>query len=121
MSRLEEDLKQALQCEEPSPQFTERVMARISEIPKRQGGWFGLSIFRPRVLQWATACLVLLVTISIGGVRYREYQQEKHQGEAAKAQVLLALQIASNKIHTAQRLVHEKRTAPVSQKTREQE
>jgi hypothetical protein len=65
--------------------------------------------------------VVFLVALSIGGVRYRRYQQEKHQGETAKAQVLLALQIASNKIHIAQRLVHEKSTAPVSRETREQE
>ncbi len=120
---LEKALRAALQRAEPSPDFTARVMARLGEQPEAERverpsermhwwqrlvgqltGWFQL----PQ-LQWVTAgALACLMLAGVFGVnRYRERQREIAEGERAKEQVMLALQIASTKLNAAQRKVRQ--------------
>ena len=125
MSRLEEDLKQALAREEPAPQFADRVMARIAasraeprpEPPARRvGSWRRLAeFFQPVRTKWALAGAALCLSgmVAYGAHRFYEYQRQQQaqaemiEGERAKEQVLLALRIASAKLNVAQRKVLE--------------
>jgi hypothetical protein len=126
MSRFEDDLKAALRPEEPSADFTERVMARIAAAPaqtrqeksREQGGWRRrlTGFFQPPEMKWAVAgaiaCLLILAAFGIS--RYREYQHRQQQlmaeiaeGERAKEQVMLAMRIAGAKLNVAQKKVQE--------------
>lgn len=130
MSRLEEELRTALRREDPSPDFTDRVMARIAALPaeNKQGKERKQTNRRPswprrlaefferfRALQfpgfkWATAAglVCLLMFAAIGIHRYREHQRaivEMAEGEKAKEQVMLAMKIASAKLNAAQKKV----------------
>lgn len=116
---LEKALREALQREEPSPDFTARVMARLAEQPEpepvvqpseRVHWWQRLTgLFQMPQLQWVTAgALVCVLLAAAFGVRqYRERQREIAEGERAKEQVMLALQIASTKLNAAQRKVRQ--------------
>ncbi|HKX32763.1 MAG TPA: hypothetical protein VJ302_34065 [Blastocatellia bacterium] len=125
MSRLEEDLKQALAREEPGPQFTDRVMARIAAsraesraepAARRLGSWRRLAqFFQPVRTRWALAGAALCLSgiVAYGAYRYYEYQRQQQalvemaEGEKAKQQVMLALRIAGAKLNVAQRKVLE--------------
>ena len=120
---LEKALRAALQRAEPSPDFTARVMARLAEQPQTErvvqrgeslSWWQRLTgFFQVSQLRWvmagAMACLLALA--GVGVYRYREYQRqlaaEMAEGERAKEQVLLALQITSAKLNVAQRKIKE--------------
>jgi hypothetical protein len=124
---MEKALREALQREEPSPDFTARVMARVAEQPQTErvvqrseslSWWQRLAgFFQVSQLHWAPnwavagALACLLVIAGLGIQRYREQQQqlalERAEGERAKEQVLLALQITSAKLNVAQRKIKE--------------
>lgn len=112
MSRLDDELKTALQRREVSPAFTERVMARIAELPppavpfrQRFRQWFQFPTMR-LVAAGLAACLV--IGLSIGVPRYLEYQRKvREEGELARAQVMFAFQIASSKLSKAKRKISE--------------
>lgn len=128
MNKFEDELKMALRREEPSPDFTDRVMARINNLPAQSKqeksreniDWWQklLVFFQPPSMKWAMAgamAVVLLATI-FGVTRYREHQiQLKRQaeiaaemeGQRAKEQVMLAMRIASAKLNVAQKKVQE--------------
>ncbi len=109
MNRLEEELRQALQRKQPSADFVARVMARLEEKPapevKKPFWLFNLGSLRRPVLHWAGATLAVFLLLSLGALRYQHYLEEKREGEAAKAQVIRALQIASSKLNRAQQLI----------------
>jgi hypothetical protein len=69
MSNLDEQLKIALRREEPSPDFTARVLARAqakSEIKESRQPWFA-GLFRLSLPRWtalaAAACLLVLAAV----------------------------------------------------------
>lgn len=129
-NRFDDELKLALRREQPSPDFTDRVMTRIAQLPapesKGEGGegrWreWGRKVFAffevPK-LGWATAgaLAVVLFAAAFGVMRYREHQIElrrqaeiaaQAEGERAKEQVMLAMRIASAKLNLAQKKVQE--------------
>ena len=88
---LEDELRSALRRREPSPDFTDRVLARVAAAPAPHAA-------RPWV-RWVAA-LAASVLLAAGAVEYRHYQ-----GERAKSQVLLAVRIAGGTLHKAQRKV----------------
>lgn len=97
MDWLEEELKQALERKDPSPDFASRVTAaaaRGSTTPRRQ------VFMLPRWLPAAAAVLVILG----GGVAYR-----RHQGMAAKERVMLAMRITAGQLNHIQSHVKESR------------
>jgi hypothetical protein len=132
MSKFDDELKLALQREEPSPDFTARVMARIAQLPlsepqsvkieklREQNEWWRKlsEFFRPPQLRWAAAgamAIILFATV-FGVMQYREHQlelqrqaalAEQAEGERAKEQVMLAMRIASAKLNVAQKKVQE--------------
>ncbi len=122
MSRIENELRSALRREEPSTDFTDRVMARINSLPakttlreKREKiDWRSkiIGIFEPFQLKWALAAamtiLVLFAGLSL--YRYRENQRiqaEIAEGERARQQVLLAMKLTSEKLNYAHRKVRQ--------------
>lgn len=111
MSRLDDELKSIFRRQEPSPDFAERVLARIAlqeAAPARVSWWRRLlALARPPQMRLALAgALCLLIAAGIFGVyRYRQVERERVEGEMARAQVIYALQIASSKLNVAQRRV----------------
>lgn len=112
MSKFDDELKLALQREQPSPDFTDRVMARIAQLPAnetppvrleklsetgrlgdkgtgRRGDWWQriIAVFQVPKLGWAMAgamAFVLFATV-FGVMRYREHQLElRRQAELAE-------------------------------------
>lgn len=125
MNKFDDELKMALRREEPSPDFTARVMARINELPAPQQqeklrekyDWRQklADFFRPPAMKWAMAAglAVVLIAATFGVNRYREHQRAmaeiaaQAEGQRAKEQVMLAMRIASVKLNVAQKKVNE--------------
>ncbi|HEY9436290.1 MAG TPA: hypothetical protein VI260_32950 [Blastocatellia bacterium] len=120
MNRFDEELKLALRREEPSPDFTDRVMARVAELqkqekPREKTGWLRrlAEFFQPPQMKWATAgAMAVLLVIAGFGVHHRRESErmrlaEIAEGEHAKEQVMLAMRIASAKLNAAQKKIRE--------------
>jgi hypothetical protein len=120
MNRFDEELKMALRREEPSSDFTDRVMARVAELkkqekPREKTNWLGklAEFFQPPKMKWAMAGAMAVALLVAGlGVHYRRENERRRlaeiaEGERAKEQVILAMRIASAKLNVAQRKVHE--------------
>jgi hypothetical protein len=120
MNRFEEELKLALRREEPSPGFTDRVMARIAELQRQEksrekSAWLRrlMEFFQPPRMKWAMAGAMagLLIIAGFGVHRSRENERRRlaeiAEGERAKEQVMLAMRIASAKLNLAQKKVYE--------------
>jgi hypothetical protein len=91
---MEEALRQALQPVDPPPGFADRVVQRASAGAVRNG--FG----RGAWLRWATAA-ALAIAVS-GGLWYRAEERRRSEGEEARRQVLVSLQIAGSKLRAVQ-------------------
>jgi len=99
MATFEDELRLALRRQEPSPDFTERVLARVADAPTRRAPRMSQPWQRP-MIRWVAPVAPALL-LAAGGAEYRHYR-----GERAKAQVLLAVRIAGSKLNKAQRKVH---------------
>ena len=119
MDRLEQQLRQALGREDPPPGFAARVLARIAAGGNKEVGekwwrrFFGYPVWSA-ALAGGLACLILLGGMMLmGGVARRQRQaQEKMRGEAAKNQLLLALQITSSELSRVRQVVVPNRGRP---------
>ena len=91
-------LRRALAPVDPPDGFAQRVRARV----ERESA---ASRRRPvtRVVQWMAIAATILAVLG-GPVMWREYQVRR-EALAARAQVLLALRIASRELDSAQRRV----------------
>lgn len=98
MDLLEQELQQALERKDPSPDFAARVTAAAADgaVPARRP----LVRMLPRWLPAAAAVLL----IAGSGVAYRE-----HQGRLAKEKVMLAMRITSGKLNHIQAHMREAR------------
>jgi uncharacterized protein HemX len=101
---LEHELTEALNRKQPPPGMVDRVMARIEsqEMPAAASFWRA-----HRVGLRLAAALVLLMAIGFGVVRRREAQLERQQAEFAARQLMTALQIASETLNDAKRIVRQ--------------
>ena len=91
-------LRRALLPVDPPDGFAHRVRARIEQHNRAAS-----APRSTRVLRYTAAAAVLLAVLG-GPLAWREYDQRR-QGVAAKAQVLLALQIASRELNSVHRRV----------------
>ena len=90
MNPFEQRLREALKRQDPPEGFAERVLQRATQSPHRR---------RPPVWLMAASILGLLVPPGLG---YRAYQAHKRsQIKEAQAQMVLALQVTSQKINLA--------------------
>ena len=101
---FDRELKNALRREEPSGDFTARVLARVAREGERRP-WWSTWIAGPR-LRWATAMLLCFAVLA-GFLMQRERARERAEGEAARQQVMLALHIAGSKVKLAQAKVQQ--------------
>jgi len=99
MNRLENELRNAMKREEPPEGFAERVLAQAAEKKNSR-----ITIFMPLFSRWALAGAMCLL-LAAGGVEYRQAKNEQARGEAAKAQLMLALRITADKLQLAQEKV----------------
>jgi hypothetical protein len=121
MNRMEEELRQALQRKQPSADFVARVMARLEVPPpkvKKPFWLFNFGNFQRPALHWAGAILAICLLLSLGGLRYQHYLEENREGEAAKTQVIRALQIASSKLNRVQHLMKNRVLSPDNKSSR---
>jgi hypothetical protein len=100
---LEHELGEALKRKQPPPDLVDRVMTRIEARqapPDAPSFWYA-----HRTGLGLAASLVLLVAIGFGVVRQREARREQQQAEFAAKQLITALQIASETLNDARRMV----------------
>lgn len=100
---LEHELTEALNRKQPPPGMVERVMARIDA---REGSSWHAHLAGLRLAAGLVG-LVLLVVIGFGVVRQREARREQQQAEFAARQLMTALQIASEALNDAKRIVRQ--------------
>ena len=115
MKPLDDELRTALKRREPPPGFTGRVMARVEQLAEerarsaakparpRSGPWYPWSWFGRKVsLSFgavAAMAAVVLLTVSIALWQQHRIEQERRQGEAARAQLMEALRVTSAKLN----------------------
>ena len=90
---LEHDLKRALRRESPAPGFAGRVLSRIEQPEARR-----------RPVWWRAAAASVTLAVLLGGYGAHKIV-ERRQEEHAAEQVVLAMQIASEKVRYAQQEV----------------
>jgi hypothetical protein len=100
---LEQELTNALTRQQAPPGIAERVMARIDSRarPAAAPGLWPWSGFR------LAMGFVLLVMIGFSAVRQDEVRRERQQSEIAARQLMTALQIASEALNDAKRIVRQ--------------
>lgn len=99
---FDDELKAALKRREPPEGFAERVLARTqspaaTRLPSWRERWAWPIPGRRPV--WVTAGVVVAVLLVASGMEY----QRRRQGELAKQQVMLALEIAGSKLNYVQK------------------
>ena len=90
---LDSDLKRALRRGSPAPGFAQRVLSRIEQPEARK-----------RPVWWRAAAASVTLAVLLGGYGAHKVA-ERRQEEQAAEQVLLAMQIASEKVRYAQQEV----------------
>jgi len=95
MSRLEDELRQALRRREPPAGFAERVLARAHPRESRRPSWFHW--------RWLAAAAALMVLVV--GLYFFEERRRRLEGERAKQQVMLALHLTGSKLRLAQQRI----------------
>jgi hypothetical protein len=110
MSPLDEELKKALIRREPPRDFTAKVLreARCQESP----AWRSFEWWRVAQGWRVAAALVTLLTLG-GGAIYEQHQHEL-RGQAAKRELLIAMQIAGSRLNAAQKHVLHTESAEVA-------
>jgi hypothetical protein len=106
---LDDDLRRALKRQPPSPDFADRVLARIARRDlegrkgKGEGGRGTGETGKPGLpaLRWLAAAAALTLVVA-GSVQYYAYQRSVAEAERVKAEIRLALQITSEKIAMVQ-------------------
>ncbi len=94
MKDVEDVLRRALRHVDPPAGFADRVVRRAAIGPARQ------AIVRGAMFRWATAAALVIVVG--GGLWYRAEEHRRTEGEEARRQVLLSLQITGSKLHAVQ-------------------
>ena len=94
MSRLEDELRLALSRREPPPGFAERVLARARARQTQPQ--------RPPLFQWRWLAAVAALVVVAAGLHFFEERRRRREGEQAKQQVMLALQLTGSKLRYAQ-------------------
>jgi hypothetical protein len=109
MEDLERQLKSALAREEPPAWFEAKVLAAAARERSARRSCWQRAIQGSR-LRWATA-LAAVGLVASGVVWQHERQvreaREREAGENAKARLVMALQITSNKLHRIQQKLNE--------------
>jgi poly(3-hydroxybutyrate) depolymerase len=98
---FEQHLRRALRRKDPPAGFLQRVLTRIGDERRADSEVVGLA-GGGRLMSWLAAAAAVLLIV-IGVAQYRTQQQMREQ--AAKAQVMSAFQIASEKLEMVRIIV----------------
>ena len=94
MDNLDNQLKRALTRKDPPPDFTAKVIARIQGREAKQPGWWFLFLQGHRAA--LAAGLAGLILVGGAGAAYHQRQvEQQRRAEAARDQLMQALQITS--------------------------
>jgi hypothetical protein len=104
MKSMEERLRQSLQRKDPDPGFTERVLSRVRSQPEEPGNGTLRLFARPS--RWLAAAAIVVFVLSAGAVHRQRERKLRAEGERAKAQLLQALQITSEKLNVVLKKVN---------------
>jgi hypothetical protein len=99
---IEESLRRALRAEEPAPDFTGRVLARVarSQVQAAQ------PLARRRSRWQLPLALAASVVVAVAGLGIVQQQRESQRLQAAR-QLALALEITSSQLNQVQqKLIH---------------
>ena len=109
-------LRSALKQKEAPANLADGVMARIARGPAARISWWSRlgRVFRTPQSRWAAAGALALALIAGGIIEHHRAELERARGEAAKAQLMQALRIASTKLNGTWKkaLEPERRTPP---------
>jgi hypothetical protein len=105
MTELEQQLAKALARHEAPAGFTGRVLAAVQDSERRLPWWRRVFV-RTSASAWRFVPATVALVIATSGAFYRHHERME-QGEAAKRQLVTALKIAGEKLHTAQQRVVE--------------
>lgn len=96
---IEDSLRRALRAEEPPPDFTARVMAKVSaaSLARRRARW---------QLPLALAASVALVAVGVGIVQRQREAQRLHSAQ----QLAIALEITSSQLNLVQQKLNPQQT-----------
>jgi hypothetical protein len=100
MSRLEDELRNAMRREDAPPGFAARVMARIDAAPARR------HVFHLPAFRWAAAAVAAMLLLA-AGIGYERQRTARMEGERAKEQVMLALRITGSKLQFVKEKIRE--------------
>ena len=91
MTPLENELKSTFERRQPPAGFADRVMARVP--PSRKRGWSH---------SWLAAAAAAMIAVLGGGAyEYQKAERIRREGERARAELVFALEVASEKLqHT---------------------
>lgn len=97
MKDVEDALRQALRPVDPPAGFADRVLRRAAMGPARN------TLGGGPLRRWATAAALVIVAGGVSaGLWYRAETHRRAEGEEARRQVLLSLQITGSKLRAVQ-------------------
>lgn len=96
MTDFEDQLRRALERKEPSPGFAARVVARATH--KKPSPWANWGA-------WTAAAVAASLGVVGLGLEIEHRQRVREQGEAARAQLIQAMEITSHKLQKIQKKV----------------
>lgn len=98
---FERDLREQLTARDAPEGFADRLMARVALEHGARGRmrWLTLPVWR-----WAAA--TALVAVVAAGVGVQHEREQRRQGEAARAQVMLALRITGTTLRDVERTIN---------------
>jgi hypothetical protein len=117
-ARFEEELKRAFKAEDPGEAFTRRVLDRVQQdATARQAA--GAPVLpmptnsharmrdRSRPNWRVTLAFAASLAIAVGGAAWVRHARYVEEGERARAQVLMAMRVTSEKLHVVRSTVLE--------------
>lgn len=100
--RFEEELRRAFRAEDPGDAFTRRVLERIEPAPASRVPASSRAQTWRVVLSFAAS-----LAIAVGGAAWVQHGRYVEEGERARAQVLAALRVTSEKLNVVRSAVME--------------
>jgi hypothetical protein len=99
-TRFEDQLTRAFRADDPGEAFTQRVLNRLTveaarPAPPARVGW------------WVALPFAASLAIAVGGAAWVQHARYVEEGERARAQVLTALRLTSEKLNVVRSAVIE--------------
>lgn len=102
MNPLDTELRNLLRRKEPAEGFADRVIAVLSQTPRRSSRTQRIyDLFRNRALRWAAVTALVVVMAGLGWARYQRQQRLRAQAEEASREAILALRITTTELNVA--------------------